>query len=106
MPQEITEKFADVLDVSKDVPFISLIMPFEPKMGLKTELAIKLNNAADNIEKELLGKYPAEEAMPVIKKLRHVIKDMNYSIHKQSIAIFVSPLIENLYFFNYSPGNN
>jgi hypothetical protein len=106
MLSKITNRDAEILDVSKDVPFISLILPFEPKMGLKTTLANMLNSAADKIAKGLLAKYPKDEAIPVINKLYTVIKDMNYDIHKQSIAIFVSPLIEKVYYFKYNPGNN
>jgi hypothetical protein len=81
-------------------------MPFETKMSQKTELACRLNTAADKIEKEVLAKYSKEQAMPVVKKLRQVIKDMNYSIHKQSIAIFVSPLVEKVYYFKYTASDN
>jgi hypothetical protein len=106
MLPKITNRDAEILDVSKDVPFISLILPFEPKMGLKTTLANMLNSAADKIAKELMGKYPKDEAIPVINKLHAVIKDMNYNIHKQSIAIFVSPLVEKVYYFKFDPADN
>lgn len=100
MPQKIIATYAPVLEVSHCLPCISLIMPFEPKMSLKKELAYKLKIAFEKIERELLENYPYEKALPVMKKLRQVIKDLNYNTHKISIAIFVSPLIEKVYYLD------
>lgn len=100
MPQTLIAEFAPVLEASHYLPCISLIMPFEPKMNLQNELAYKLKVAGDKIERELLANYPAEKVLPVMKKLRQVIKDLSYNTHKISIAIFVSPLIEKVYYLD------
>jgi hypothetical protein len=75
-------------------------MPFEPKMSLKTELTYKLLMAADKIEKELRANYPEEKVETVIKKLRQQIANLNFTTHKKSIALFVSPLIEKVYYLD------
>ncbi len=97
MPQKLIAAYAPVLEASHYLPCISLIMPFEPKMSLQNELAYQLKVAVEKIERELLENYPEEKVLPVMKKLRQVIKDLNFNTHKISIAIFVSPLIEKVY---------
>lgn len=106
MLSKITNQEIEVQDISKDLPFISLITPFEPKMRVKTVLASGLDTAADNIQKELLEKYPEDQAMPVVKKLRNMIKDLNYNTRTKSIAIFISPLIEKVYYYNHNSKDN
>ena len=100
MQEKISEQISDILEATKYLPCVSLIMPFEPKMGLKKELSYKLKTAADKIEKELLGNYPHDKAMPVINKLHKTINDLNFYTHKKSIAIFISPIIEKVYYLD------
>jgi len=102
MHTNLMESFAEVLTAPKYLPCISLIMPFDPKMGLKKELDYKLKIAVDKIEKEIEINYPEEKSFPVMKKLHKVIEELNYNTHKKSIAIFVSPLIEKVYYL-YMP---
>jgi len=45
MHTNLMESFAEVLTAPKYLPCISLIMPFDPKMGLKKELDYKLKIA-------------------------------------------------------------
>ncbi len=100
MPQKLIPAYAPVLDVCHYLPCITLIIPFEPKMTLKKELAYQLKIVSEKIESEIFGNYPREKALPVMKKLRQVIKDLNYNTHKISIAIFISPLIEKVYYLD------
>ena len=94
------EAFGEVLNAPNYLPCISLIMPFEPKLGLKKELDYKLKTACDKIEKEITGNYPEEKAEPVIARLKSVLSSLNYYTHKKSIAIFVSPVIEKVYYLD------
>lgn len=89
---------AEVSKDMNDLPCISLIMPFEPKMNFKSELAYKLSIAVSKIENELQKDYQEGKYLPVLKKLQKVIKELNYNTHKKSIAIFVSHLIEKVYY--------
>ncbi len=96
----LQDSFTDVLESPRYLPCISLIMPFEPKMSLKLELTHKLLMAADRIERELKANYPEEKARPVMERLRELIVNLNFATHKKSIAIFVSPLIEKVYYLD------
>ena len=37
--------------------------------------------------------------MPVIIKLKNLFNTLNYNTHKKSIAIFVSPVVEKVFYF-------
>jgi hypothetical protein len=99
MPEKNKEENTLLLETADNLPQISLIIPFESKMNKKSELDYMLTTAADKIEKELKESYPEEKAMPVIKKLRTLIKGFNYTEHRKSIAIFISPVTEKVYYF-------
>ncbi len=81
-------------------PSVSIILPFEPKMEVKRELSASLNKAVIKVEHELLEKFEMEAAMLVIEKLKIIIKDLNYSSHKKSIAIYVSPVFEKVLYLD------
>jgi hypothetical protein len=81
-------------------PCVSIILPFEPKMSLKTEIEYKLKYSLARVEKELLNKYSKDIAIEVIQKLQKVIINLNYNTHKKSIALFVSPLMEKVFYLD------
>jgi hypothetical protein len=84
----------------KYLPAISIIQPFEPMMSLKSELEYRLKRAMEKVETELMANYTVHTAVPVIVKLQNLIHQLNYNTHKKSIAIFVSPLIEKVYYLD------
>jgi len=100
MLQEIAQSHAEVLKEQTTQPCISIIIPFEPKMSQETELKHALKIATDKVKANLLQVYEASAATAVIKKLQAVINDLNYNTHKKTLAIFVSPLIEKVYYLD------
>jgi len=82
------------------VPTVSILVPFEPKMSIKRELEYKLKTAVGKIEKELLANYPSESAHAVITRLLHIISHLNFNTHKKSIAIFISPKVEKVFYLD------
>lgn len=80
-----------------------LLIPFESGMDKKEEFQVILNTAASKAVKVLMQNYPASQLEPVSKKLRRVIENMVYKSNNKSIAIMVSPLVEKVYYFNYTP---
>lgn len=91
------------MDIPEDLPYVFLLIPFEPKMNTKTGFESVVNAAADKTEKELMKKHPGDKVELVINKLHRVIQYLDYNVHKKSIAITVSPLIEKVYYFDYTP---
>lgn len=100
MSKIMTPELKEVVAAVHYRPAVSVILPFEPKMGLKTELAHKLKIAADQVEKELKEHYPVEIALPVINKLKGIIKNLNFNTHKKSIAIYISPVFEKVLYLD------
>jgi hypothetical protein len=100
MEKVLLDQISEVLTSPKYLPCISILMPFDPKMGLKKELDYKLKTASDKIERELTANYPVEKSSSIIKTLHKVISELNYFTHKKSIAIFISPLIQKVYYLD------
>lgn len=89
-------------DVPEDLPFVSIIIPFEPQMKFKAGFYYIVNAAAAKSERELLKTYPEDMAKPVIEKMQRALINLNYTLHHgKSIGIFISPLVEKIYYFNY-----
>ena len=102
MDPEINKKPYDEAGIPEDLPFISIIIPFEPKMNFKSGFDNIIHEAAAKTEKELMKSYPESKVAPVIKKMYQVLHNLDLKKHKnQSIGIFVSPLLEKVYYFNY-----
>jgi hypothetical protein len=102
MKQVISPEIKEVIGAVHYRPAISIIMPFEPKMALKTELLHALELAADKVELELLENYPEDIDVMVMQKLRAIIKNLNFNTHKKSIAIYVSPVFEKVLYLDIS----
>ena len=102
MNPENTMKADEAPDIPEDLPFISLIIPFETKMNTKRGFDRIVNTAVDKAEKELMKSYPEDKAILVLKKLQLVIKGLDHKPFNKSIAIFVSPLVKKVYYFTYS----
>jgi Bacterial archaeo-eukaryotic release factor family 3 len=81
-------------------PAISIIMPFEPKMSLKTEITHALKIAADKVHRELEERFPGELGDLLMLKLRNIIANLNFNTHKKSIAIYVSPVFEKVLYLD------
>lgn len=98
----VTGEIKEVMEAVHYRPAVSVIMPFEPKMSLKTELVHSLKTAADKVERDLLENYLGELGSLVMQKLRAIIKDLNFNTHKKSIAIYVSPVFEKVLYLDIS----
>ena len=89
-----------VLTSVKCQPCVSVIMPFDPKMVHKTEIAYSLKMAADKVSRELNKNYGNQVVVEVFNKLKNAIKHLDYTTHKQSVAIYVSPVVGKIYYLN------
>jgi len=81
-------------------PSVSIFIPFNPKMGMKNKLTFSLSKATDKVVSEVKDKYPGEMSLLVIQKLKAIIKNLDFNTHKKSVAIFVSPVFEKIYYLN------
>lgn len=92
----------EMLSDSKNLPRVSLIIPFRHEMTKQPGLVKLLVSAANKVEQSLMIKYSVERVIPVMKKLRHLIKDVKCRKDEKTLAIFVSPLSEKIYYFTPS----
>lgn len=81
-------------------PAISIIMPFEPKMRTRSELAHAVDAAVDKVEREVMEDFPDELSLLVIGKLQAIIRRLNFNTFKKSVAIFVSPVFEKVLYLD------
>jgi hypothetical protein len=84
------------------MPAVSILLPFDPKMCLKTEIEHRLKIALGKVSKQLRTNFPAEKAIPVIEKLNRLVDNLNYHTHKRSIAIFASLTVEKVFYLDIS----
>jgi Bacterial archaeo-eukaryotic release factor family 3 len=100
MNTTMTPELRELIEAVHYRPAVSIIMPFEPKMSLKTEITQALKFAADKVELELKENYPDEMSTLVMQKLKAIYKNLNFNTHKKSIAIFVSPVFEKVLYLD------
>lgn len=89
---------AKMINTIDNGPAVSIIMPFNPKMGGKHKLEMKLKSAVEKIEKTLQAHYPKLLAEEVLEKLKTTISQLDFSTYKISIGIFVSPVINKVFY--------
>jgi hypothetical protein len=100
MNTTMTPELRELIEAVHYRPAVSIIMPFEPKMSLKSEITQALKFAADKVELELKENYPDEMSSLVMQKLKAIYKNLNFNTHKKSIAIFVSPVFEKVLYLD------
>lgn len=99
----LAEKYKEELPVLTDVkcqPCVSVIMPFEPKMNSKAAIKHSLKIAADKINRQLHANYAKDIADELSEKLKNVIGHLDFRTHKKSIAIYVSPAVEKVFYLD------
>jgi hypothetical protein len=84
------------------LPAVSIIVPFAPVITPKKTLEYSLKNIMGRVEAILTASYTVERAIPVIIKLRNLIASLNYNTHRKSITIFVSRIIDKVYYMEAS----
>ena len=82
----------------KYLPAVSIILPVQPVNTPKSQLEYRLKLIMEKIEQRLVALYSEKKAVPVIIKLKNLIRNLNYNTHKKGIAIFVSPVVEKVYY--------
>ena len=90
----------EVISAVKYLPSISIILPFEPKISGQRELEYMLQRAVKKAVNELIKNYPDDLAGPVIEKLRALVKKVDYSSFKRSIALYVPPIIQKVFYLD------
>jgi len=88
MNSHLNPDFRDSAEAINFRPAVTIILPFEPKMSLKSMVLHSLKMASDKIERELKDNYQGATAKLIIEKLKSIITNLNFNTHKRSIAIY------------------
>lgn len=96
----ISSSLRSVPEKKRHWPAVSIIMPFEPVIQRKEDLMMRLQKAVKKAEWEMGTGYDEDLAGLVLLRLRTVIKNLNFSTFKKSIAIYVSPVFEKVVYLN------
>lgn len=89
-----------MLEAPRYLPSVSIILPFEPKMSTKPELEYLLKRAIEKAEKDLKTNYPADVTATIMQKIRAQVRELDFSTYKKSIALFVSPVFERVFYLD------
>jgi hypothetical protein len=89
-----------VLTARKSQPCISVIIPFNPKMIKRQELAASLKKAYWQVKKELYKNYPRKKSDELLDKLQQAFNHLDYTTHRKSIAVYLSSTVEQQYYLD------
>ena len=84
----------------QQLPVISLLIPFEPKMMSSSELQQKMKSVLSEVKGRLKEEYSHAEVSEMMLKLNNIVSHLDYHTYKRSVAIFVSPVIEKVYYLD------
>jgi hypothetical protein len=89
----------EVMEATRYFPSISLIIPL-PSKSSGIDVHKEIQRLSREASSKLLKEYPDEQALPVIKKLQKQLQDLDYSLFKRSVAIYVSPLVQKTFYLD------
>ncbi|NCI52065.1 hypothetical protein GWC95_19225 [Sediminibacterium roseum] len=99
--QLLSEKPSTVTEgLFVDMPSVSMILPFNPKMNSKTLINEAIQRAVQKVTSALNGRYSGIMVELVLEKLNAVLSGLNYSTHKSSLAIYISPVFEKVLYLD------
>ncbi len=84
----------------RELPEISIILPFEPKMSAPSELEQKIKWLLSEVNENLKRNYERTKVNEMMNRLQKIVNQLDYHTHKKSLAIFLSPAVEKVYYLN------
>lgn len=81
-------------------PFISILLPFEPKITGKVALTKRLEAAVGRVKDELDRHYEKERTHKLMLRLRNMVSALNFTTYKKSIALYLSDTVEKVFYLD------
>jgi hypothetical protein len=100
MKTNAVSKELEIIKRPKFQPYVSLLLPFDPKMVPKSSLENRLKIILDRVRYELFAHYDLNAAIEISQKLKTVLNSLEYSTHKRSIAVLVSTEEQRVYYLD------
>jgi hypothetical protein len=86
---------------SEAVPTVMITVPFNPKMMDKRIIQHSCNVLIEKAKASMEGRYSNAHASKVFQRLTRVVQGLEYSTHKMSVALLVSPQFEKVYYLDF-----
>ncbi len=83
-----------------EMPAVSLIIPFEPKMMSEAALQAHLKQALEKVTQIINECYEKGIAYPMTERIRSIFAHLNFDTHKKSLAIFLSLVFEKVLYLD------
>ena len=96
----ITPDIQEVMNAVHYRPAVSIIMPIESKSNFQNQINHILKTTIDKVERELYNNYPDELCKIVVLRLKTIIKDFKFDLHKKAVVIYVSPVFEKILYLD------
>ena len=100
MKDVLAPEVQEILDVPRYLPSVTVIVPFEPKMNSKNTVQKQLHSAYSSVKHQLFTSHAKETAEAVLNRLNKMMEELDYTTHKKSICIFVSPLTQKVIYLS------
>jgi hypothetical protein len=79
---------------------MTITIPFNPKIVVKSELSRILKLVENEAESRLAREYDFQIVDMMMRKLRMLFDELNYSTHKKSVVIFLSPVFQKVQYLD------
>ena len=83
------------------LPYISLLMPFDPRHMSKAEIGVSINTILRKVEKELSHTFPRYMIKPAVARLKLIVNSLDYNRATKSISVSLSPFNEKTVYLNF-----
>jgi len=101
MPAELITVPQEFPAHPESLPAVMITLPFNPKMTDKRMIEQSLNQLFERARADMDGHYQKNHVAKVFQRLSRIAKHLEYSTHKISLAILVSPEFEKVYYFDF-----
>ena len=101
MSTVVSPQIREVVESMQYRPCVTIIMPFEPKMEVKSEMKLRIKYAGNQAIRDIRQNYQDDLADQVIHKLRSIENDLDYSTYRKSVAIFLSPVFKKVIYLDF-----
>ncbi|QHS55277.1 hypothetical protein GWR56_06875 [Mucilaginibacter sp. 14171R-50] len=101
MKTAVDPELREIMEVPHYRPALSIILPVDTDVSLKTEAAHTLKTTADKAEQALKEFYPEEYCDLIMQKLHSLIDELDIPANSRGIALFVSPLFKKVCYLDF-----
>ena len=98
-------KLANLVKVTNrmnNIPSVGLAILFQPSMKDATTIQTQLRFAADAVQRKMKDNYNSVCTSNVLTRLEKLLSGLNYSSHRKSISLVLTPDEEKVIYLNFS----